>query len=66
MTGKEMCEKIAEELKLRTGKDVDPEKIWNASPTGDLFHVAELYWALFPDEAPPELQAVLSTPTEES
>ena len=47
-TGKEMCETIMEAF-----KKVDPnhphtaEEIWNASPTGELFHVFALHdWAM--------------------
>jgi hypothetical protein len=42
-TGKEMCELIAAVAKERDGIEVEPEAIWNASPTGELAHVFLLY-----------------------
>lgn len=45
MTGREMCEYIAKWAKEKHGKNVDPMAIWNASPTGELCHVFDLYWA---------------------
>jgi hypothetical protein len=52
MTGQEMCERVAAEMKRRTGKDFDAQAFWNASPTGELGHVFDLYYMLFPEENP--------------
>lgn len=43
MTYKEMCEFISDTYKKATGNYISPEEIFNASPTGELFHVHELY-----------------------
>lgn len=43
ISGKKMCELIAEVHHRRTGETLDPESIWNANPTGELDHV----WALY-------------------
>jgi hypothetical protein len=46
-TGKEMCETIVEAMKLDDpDTPVTPEALWNASSTGELWHVFVLYdWA---------------------
>lgn len=44
VTGKEMCELAARYLKDARGVDMSPDAIWNASPTGELSHVFDLYW----------------------
>lgn len=59
MTGKEMCERCAAELERRYGVKVDPEEIWNCSPSGELYPVVELFWSLFPGEAPEPLRSYL-------
>lgn len=43
LSGKKMCEFIAEVHLQRTGETIDPEAIWNASPAGELYHVWDLY-----------------------
>ncbi|HEX3617831.1 MAG TPA: hypothetical protein VHU61_14925, partial [Solirubrobacteraceae bacterium] len=43
LTGQQMCEFIAAEFKRQTGEEIDPKAIWEASPTGELAHVFELY-----------------------
>lgn len=43
VTGRDMCEAIARWQKAEYDKDIKPEDIWNASPTGELSHVFELY-----------------------
>jgi hypothetical protein len=43
MTGKQMCETIAWVRFARTGEALDPSAIWNASPTGELWHVFGLF-----------------------
>ena len=42
VTGKEMCELISEYL-LTKSINMSWEEVWNFSPTGELFHVFELY-----------------------
>ena len=42
VTGQQMCEYIIE---VFPDMGVKAEDIWNASPTGELSHVFELYWA---------------------
>ncbi len=46
-TGKEMCETIVKAMKLdNPDTPVTPEGLWNASNTGELWHVFLLYdWA---------------------
>ncbi len=46
-SGKEMCETIVEAMKLdNPDTPVTPEGLWNASNTGELWHVFVLYdWA---------------------
>lgn len=51
MTGREMCEKISAAMEQRTGVKVPPDAIWNMSPSGELWPVFELYYALYPEEA---------------
>ena len=43
ITGKQMCEKIAEYLLAVEGITVVPECIWNMSPSGELWPVFSLY-----------------------
>jgi len=43
MTGRKMCEYVCQWLQEKHGKTVDPDVLWNASPTGELWHVWELY-----------------------
>ncbi len=43
MTGKQMCEVIAEEFSLTLGRKITPEEVWNCSPTGELFMIYEWY-----------------------
>lgn len=45
LTGRKMCEYIAEWFKEKIGKEVDPMDIWNMSPSGELWPVFDLYWA---------------------
>ena len=42
LTGQKMCEYI---VSIFPDIGVAAEDIWNASPTGELNHVFELYWA---------------------
>lgn len=42
MTGQEMCEYI---VKVFPGLNLTAEEVWDASPSGELFPVYELYWA---------------------
>jgi len=46
-TGKEMCETIVKAIKLdNPDSPLTPEAIWNASESGELYHVFILYdWA---------------------
>jgi hypothetical protein len=46
-TGKEMCETIVKAMKLDNPKTkVTPRALWNASETGELWHIFFLYdWA---------------------
>lgn len=44
MTGREMCEYVSRWFKEKHGKDVSPDDIWHASPTGELAHVFTLYY----------------------
>ena len=43
MTGKQMCEYIAETWNLN-GITVTPEDVWTISPGGELYPVVQLYW----------------------
>lgn len=43
MTGKEMCEAISEALLRDYQIQMTPEAIWNMSPSGELYHVREMY-----------------------
>jgi hypothetical protein len=43
MTGQQVCEYIASIMYRATGNVVNPEDIWNMSPTGELWPVFELY-----------------------
>ena len=43
MTGEQMCEVIAAHWKREYGITVDPESIWNYSPTGELWYVYTWY-----------------------
>lgn len=45
MTAKAMCEYIARTLKKYKDIDVIPEKIFNASPTGELYFMFELFYS---------------------
>jgi len=46
MTGKEICLIISKQLWIQLGMWVTPMKIWEMSPTGELFHVwGFYYWA---------------------
>lgn len=45
LTGQQMCEFIAGVWKERYGQEIEPEAIWNASPSGELVHVFMLYEA---------------------
>ena len=47
-TGKEMCETIVEAFKkFNPNYSHTPEELWNASPTGELWHVLALHdWAM--------------------
>ena len=45
MTGQEMCEYIAETVKLKTGRVIDPKSIWESSLMGELFDVVSLYYS---------------------
>jgi hypothetical protein len=40
----EVCEYISVWLKEKHGEEVTADQIWNASPTGELSHVFDLYW----------------------
>ncbi len=46
-TGKEMCETIVKAIKLDDpSTKITPKALWNASETGELWHVFILYdWA---------------------
>ncbi|AGY46756.1 hypothetical protein BigBertha_248 [Bacillus phage BigBertha] len=43
ITYKEACEYISKYLKEAQGIDMTGEQVFNASPTGELFHVSYLY-----------------------
>ena len=43
VTGRQMCEFIVDVWREHYGVEVEPHDIWNASPTGELFHVFVLY-----------------------
>ncbi|ARQ95158.1 hypothetical protein FLAPJACK_247 [Bacillus phage Flapjack] len=43
ITYKDACEYIAKYLKESQGIDMTGEQVFNASPTGELFHVFYLY-----------------------
>ncbi len=46
MTGEEACKFISKKLKEVEGIDIEPQAIWDMSPTGELSHVFYLYqWA---------------------
>ena len=46
MTGKEMCAYIVEVFKKHDPTyNKSPEDIWNASPTGELYGMFDLYYA---------------------
>jgi hypothetical protein len=42
-TAKELCEAIHDFLLDVNGEDIDPQAIFKASPSGELFHLQELY-----------------------
>jgi hypothetical protein len=43
MTMKEICEYIAETMRMVDGKERDPKKIFEMSPSGELWPVFDLY-----------------------
>ena len=43
MTGQQMCEYIADIWFRFSGVRIEPERIWNMSPTGELWPVFEMY-----------------------
>ncbi len=43
VTGREMCELVVIWLKATADIDITPERIWNISPTGELYYVFGLY-----------------------
>ena len=45
VTGQQMCEAISRYLKAKHNIDMSPERIWNSSPSGELFHVFAYYEA---------------------
>ena len=48
LTGEEACKEICRWLKATRGEERTPEEIWNASPTGELWHVFSLYKEALP------------------
>jgi hypothetical protein len=47
MTMREMCERIATELERRTGEPIEPRRIFEMDPRGELWPVYALYQQLF-------------------
>jgi hypothetical protein len=43
VSGKEMCESISAYWKEARGIEVEPEAIWDHSPTGDISRICEWY-----------------------
>lgn len=43
MTGQQMCETIAWAEEQANGRRLDPEAIWNMSPSGELWYVIGWY-----------------------
>jgi hypothetical protein len=56
VSGQTMCELVSFWAKWKTGKYVDPQSIWNASPSGELYGVFDLFETAS-HELPPEMLA---------
>ena len=57
-----MCARISAEVARRTGEPpAPPEEYWRyLTRSGECFPVAEMFWNLFPNEAPAEWKALVA------